>query len=143
MMAKRRNPNPPRASSKINSPASSGPRCVITSRIETSSSRRIFPAAAPYSQTPQMPHIKRDVRDQISDVTGQTSDCFGLLPIQHRNFLYQHGNLLPLSARNDASSFVARLSSSFAGKGINAQHFRSGTVPRSNQQTMVDGSFAP
>src|SRR5260370_5317143 len=57
MIDNRRKPKPPRASSKINSPASSGPRCVITSRIAVTSVRSTVPCAAPYSQTPQMPHI--------------------------------------------------------------------------------------
>src|SRR5688572_4679554 len=66
MIDKRRNPKPPRASSKTTSPASSGPRWVITSRIDTSSSRPTLPRAAPYSQTPQMPHIL-DCRLPIAD----------------------------------------------------------------------------
>src|SRR5437016_2373312 len=57
MIDKRRNPKPPRAWSKIKSPASSGPRCVITSRMEISNSRWTLPRDAPYSQTPQMPHM--------------------------------------------------------------------------------------
>src|SRR5436190_16020953 len=57
MIESRRNPKPPRASSNTNSPASSGPRCVITSRIDVSNSRPTWPRVAPYSQTPQIPHI--------------------------------------------------------------------------------------
>src|SRR5256714_8922455 len=66
MIDNRLNPNPPRASSNTRSPASSGPRCVITSRIDTSNSRPTLPRAAPYSQTPQMPHIKQIQRSEIS-----------------------------------------------------------------------------
>src|SRR6185295_3287305 len=110
MIERRRKPNPPRRSSNSNSPASSGPRCVISSRMRPMSDVSTRPSLAPYSQTPQIPHIlfgRQNFPAQFVYATRHAParrDRTSLLAVISRNVLvHQNRRLIQRQRTHDQS----------------------------------------